>query len=196
MKRIWLELICNQLLRTAPLTQARLSKLEGKTLELSLSQPRLLLRLHVHRGRLVFLDQCQAVDCQIKAPLSSLLQLAMAADKTQSLSELDVHIMGDSQVLMALQNLLAAPDFEPEAMLTPYLGASISGVIGQLRHGLTAALMAQLQSLQQMTDHWLFEESQWLLTRSEFAEHSQGVDQVRRQSASLSQRLSRLEACA
>ncbi len=189
MTRLLLELAINQLLSTAPLTQARLKKLEGKTLAVELEQPHWHLVFAIRQGKVLLLDQAQHLDAQIGFSMPSLLSLLRHQDKVQALKDLPLQIQGDTKVLMALAELMQQPDFEPEVILAPLIGQQATAILSLVRTHLLQWLTQLVSQQQASLEHWLVHESQQLVNQQEFREHQRRISELRRNLQRLNQQL-------
>ena len=101
------ELGLNRVLQMDSTALPRLARLSGKVIAVDGQSPLLQLFILPSGSGLQLAANWQApADCQLRASASSLLQLAVAKDKTAILHRPEVSLSGDSAVLMELAAIL------------------------------------------------------------------------------------------
>ena len=171
-----------------PVTARRISALAGKRILISSRQPDWQLWLMPAPGTINLTTTSDApADVELHAPASLLARLLVSSDRKAVLQDPDVELLGDSQVLIALQNALADLQLDGEAELARWLGP-VAG------HAISSALRRSHQwgrdsraSLRQTLAEYLTEESRQLVGQTEARARAEQLHDLRLQ-------LDRLEA--
>jgi ubiquinone biosynthesis protein UbiJ len=191
-----LESALNHTLALDPDTQQRLVALEGRTIQLHLRGPELVLAVTVERGRLTVgpppADTAShGAQLRVAATPGSLLAMALRRGD-DGMAPGKVEIAGDAELARRLEKLAStfAPDFE-EAFARTFgdvLGVPLARAIRKgLRHARDTAA-----HLTEDSADWLRDESRLALAPGEVEDFLDGVDAVRERSERLEARLARL----
>ncbi|MGI1669532.1 MAG: SCP2 sterol-binding domain-containing protein [Neptuniibacter sp.] len=117
------EEICNQLIKSDPVTLHNLSLLRGKVIAVECSAPALTLYLIPNADGI----QIQSVyndspDTTLKGSLADFIQLLTAKDKTTAMFGKTIQVTGDSTLATRFQEILADARIDWEAMLGDIIG--------------------------------------------------------------------------
>ncbi|MBJ9974927.1 SCP2 sterol-binding domain-containing protein [Pseudomonas sp. S75] len=125
----------NRVLRLDSTALPRLGALEGKVIAIDCRQPALqLFILPDDEGLMLAAHWEGEVHCTLRAPAASLVQLALARDKTAVLHSPQVQLHGDSAVLLDLVGVLQDLELDWEYELSRWLGPVPTALLaGHLR---------------------------------------------------------------
>lgn len=183
----------NRVLRLDSTALPRLAALEGKVIAIDCLQPALQLYiLPDEDGLLLAAHRESEADCTLRAPASSLIQLALAKDKTAVLHSPQVQLHGDSAVLLDLVAVLQDLELDWEYELSRWLGPVPTALLaGHLR--LRARWTRQgLARFSQNLSEYLAEESRTLVGRREAEAAFSELDRVKVDVERLEARIRRL----
>lgn len=183
----------NHTLALDPDTRQRLAALDGRSVQLHLRGPELMLAVTVERGQLkVGPPLAEAAQLRVAATPGSLLAMALRRGG-DGIAPGKVEIAGDAELARRLEKLASnfAPDFE-EAFARSFgdvLGVPLARAI---RSGLQHARDTAAHLTEDGAD-WLRDESRLALAPGEVDGFLDGVDAVRERSERLEARLARLQ---
>ncbi|MDR0209715.1 MAG: SCP2 sterol-binding domain-containing protein [Pseudomonas putida] len=183
----------NRVLRMDSTALPRLAALEGKVIEIDCRQPALQLYILPDEEGLMLAAHWEGeVDCSLRAPASSLAQLAFAKDKNAVLHSPQVELHGDSAVLLDLVGVLQDLELDWEYELSRWLGPVATALVaGHLR--LRARWTRQgLSRFSQNLSEYLAEESRTLVGRREAEAAFSELDALKVDIERLEARLRRL----
>lgn len=121
----------NRVLRMDSTALPRLAALEGKIIAIDCRQPALQLYILPGDEGLMLASHWETeADCTLRAPASSLLQLALSQDKPAVLHSPQVELEGDSAVLLDLVGVLQDLELDWEYELSRWLGPVATQMIG------------------------------------------------------------------
>ncbi|NQD94709.1 SCP2 domain-containing protein [Pseudomonas sp. CrR25] len=121
----------NRILKLDSTALPRLARLAGRVIAVDCQAPALQLFLLADGEGLRLAAQWEGtVDCRLRAPASSLLRLAVSADKTAVLHAPEVELDGDSAVLLELAAILQDLELDWEYELSRWLGPVASQLLG------------------------------------------------------------------
>lgn len=187
-----LESALNRALALDPDTQQRLAAMDGRTVQLHLRGPELVLAVTVVRGRLTVGPPMEtASHLRVAATPGSLLAMALRLGG-DGMAPGKVEIAGDAELARRLEKLAStfAPDFE-EAFARAFgdvLGVPLARAIRRaLQHARDTAV-----HLTEDTADWLRDESRLALAPGEVDDFLDGVDALRERSERLEARFARL----
>lgn len=183
----------NRVLRLDSTALPRLAALEGKVIAIDCLLPALQVYiLPDEDGLLLAAHWESAADCTLRAPASSLIQLALAKDKTAVLHSPQVQLHGDSAVLLDLVAVLQDLELDWEYELSRWLGPVPTALLaGHLR--LRARWTRQgLARFSQNLSEYLAEESRTLVGRREAEAAFSELDRVKVDVERLEARIRRL----
>ncbi len=171
-----------------PVTARRIDALAGKRILVSSRQPDWQLWLMPAPGTINLTTTSDApVDVELHAPASLLARLLVSSDRKAVLQDPDVELLGDSQVLIALQNALADLQLDGEAELARWLGPVAGHAIGSALRRSHQWGRDSRASLRQTLAEYLTEESRQLVGQAEARARAEQLHDLRLQ-------LDRLEA--
>lgn len=169
-------------------TARRISALAGKRILVSSRQPDWQLWLIPAHGTINLTTTSDApADVELHAPASLLARLLVSSDRKAVLQDPDVELLGDSQVLIALQNALADLQLDGEAELARWLGPVAGHAIGSALRRSHQWGRDSRASLRQTLAEYLTEESRQLVGQAEARARAEQLHDLRLQ-------LDRLEA--
>ena len=171
-----------------PVTARRIDALAGKRILVSSRQPDWQLWLMPAPGTIKLTTNSDApADVELHAPASLLARLLVSSDRKAVLQDPDIELLGDSQVLIALQNALADLQLDGEAELARWLGPVAGHAIGSALRRSHQWGRDSRASLRQTLAEYLTEESRQLVGQSEARARAEQLHDLRLQ-------LDRLEA--
>jgi len=120
----------NKALGYDPATQAKLIKLEGKTLGIHMSQPNV--SIYVRFGDSLHLQAHfeGETDTDLSGPASAFINLARHDDKQAALMKSDIQIRGSSQLAMGLADVFSDLQIDWEAAIAEWTGPVAAHVLG------------------------------------------------------------------
>ena len=169
-------------------TARRISALAGKRILISSRQPDWQLWLTPASDTINLSTSSDApADVELHAPASLLTRLLVSSDRKAVLQEPEVELLGDSQVLIALQNALTDLQLDGEAELARWLGPVAGHAIGSALRRSHQWGRDSRASLRQTLAEYLTEESRQLVGQAEARARAEQLHDLRLQ-------LDRLEA--
>ncbi|MFP5426100.1 MAG: SCP2 domain-containing protein [Gammaproteobacteria bacterium] len=183
----------NRILRMDSTALPRLAALEGKVIAIDCVQPALQLYILPDEDGLMLAAHWEGeADCTLRAPAGSLVQLALAKDKSAVLHSPQVQLHGDSAVLLDLVAVLQDLELDWEYELSRWLGPVPTAMLaGHLR--LRARWTRQgLARFSQNLSEYLAEESRTLVGRREAEAAFSELDTVKIDIERLEARIRRL----
>lgn len=187
----------NRVLRLDATALPRLQKLAGKVIAVHAQSPAFDLYLLPGADGLQLAAQWQAeADCTLEAPASSLLRLALSADKTAVLHAPELSLSGDSAALLELAGILQDLELDWEYELSRWLGPLASTLLaGHLRSRAGLASGAASSLRQDLADY-LSEESRSLVGQREAETRFTELDHLKLALDRLEARIERLTSRA
>lgn len=171
-----------------PVTARRIDALAGKRILVSSRQPDWQLWLMPAPGTIKLTTNSDApADVELHAPAGLLARLLVSSDRKAVLQDPEVELLGDSQVLIALQNALADLQLDGEAELARWLGPVAGHAIGSALRRSHQWGRDSRASLRQTLAEYLTEESRQLVGQAEAGARAEQLHDLRLQ-------LDRLEA--
>jgi ubiquinone biosynthesis protein UbiJ len=169
-------------------TARRLGALQGKSVLISARDPDWQLWLLPAEGEIALRNASeQPADCELHAPSALLARLLISSDRKALLQEPEVELVGDSQVLVTLQNIMADLRLDGEAELARWLGPVAGHAIGSALRRSHQWGRESRASLRQTLAEYLTEESRQLVGQAEARARAEQLHALRLQ-------LDRLEA--
>jgi len=183
----------NRVLRMDSTALPRLAALEGKIIAIDCRQPALQLYILPGDEGLMLASHWETeADCTLRAPASSLLQLALSQDKPAVLHSPQVELEGDSAVLLDLVGVLQDLELDWEHELARWLGpvptALLAGHVRQRARWTQDGLARFGQNLAE----YLAEESRTLVGQREAEAAFRELDHLKVDLERLEARLARL----
>lgn len=187
------EATVNRVLRLDGVALRRLGRLAGKVLEVDCQAPALKLFILPNADGLHLAAHHEApADCTLVAPAGSLLQLALAKDKTRVLHSPDVTMGGDSAMLLELADILQSLELDWEYEVSRWLGPVPTQLLGARLRGGVAWAGDSLESLRLSLADYLAEESRTLVGQHEAEARFAELDQLKISLDRLDARITRL----
>ncbi|MHB9796672.1 ubiquinone biosynthesis accessory factor UbiJ [Pseudomonas sp. MT3] len=187
------EATLNRVLRLDGVALQRLGRLAGEVLEVDCQAPALRLFILPDADGLHLAAHFEAeVDCTLRAPAGSLLQLALARDKTRVLHSPEVEMGGDSAMLLELADILQSLELDWEYEVSRWLGPVPAHLLGARLRGGMAWAGGSLESLRLSLADYLAEESRSLVGQHEAEARFEELDQLKIALDRLDARITRL----
>ncbi|WP_256576649.1 ubiquinone biosynthesis accessory factor UbiJ [Pseudomonas nitroreducens] len=187
------EATVNRVLRLDGVALKRLGRLAGKVLEVDCQAPALTLFILPDADGLHLAAHHEAqADCTLVAPAGSLLQLALAKDKTRVLHSPEVAMGGDSAMLLELADILQSLELDWEYEVSRWLGPVPAHLLGARLRGGMAWAGDSLESLRLSLADYLAEESRSLVGQHEAEARFAELDQLKMSLDRLDARITRL----
>lgn len=183
----------NRVLRMDSTALPRLAALEGKVIAIDCRQPSLSVFILPDEDGLMLAAHWEGeVDCTLRAPAGSLLQLAFASDKNAVLHSPQVELHGDSAVLLDLFGVLQDLELDWEYELARWLGPVPTALLaGHLR--LRARWTREgLARFSQNLSEYLAEEARTLVGLREAEAAFRELDSLKLDTERLEARIQRL----
>lgn len=169
-------------------TARRLAALQGKCLLISARDPDWQVWLLPAEGEIALRASSeQPADCELHATSALLARLLVSSDRKALLQEPEVELVGDSQLLVTLQNIMADLQLDGEAELARWLGPVAGHAIGSVLRRSHQWGRESRASLRQTLAEYLTEESRQLVGQAEARARAEQLHELRLQ-------LDRLEA--
>jgi len=183
----------NRVLRLDSTALARLAHLHGKVIAVQCRQPALQLFILPSADGLLLATQWSApADCTLRAPATSLLQLALSKNKTAVLHSPEVDLDGDSGALLDLVGVLQDLELDWEYELSRWLGPVASHLIGSHLRSRTEWTRQGLAGLSHNLGEYLSEEARTLVGQQEAQARFAELDDVKLATERLEARIERL----
>ena len=183
----------NRVLRMDSTALPRLAALEGKIIAIDCRQPALQLYILPGDEGLMLASHWETeADCTLRAPASSLLQLALSQDKPAVLHSPQVELEGDSAVLLDLVGVLQDLELDWEYELSRWLGPVATQLIGGHLRSRARWYQQGFASLNQNLAEYLAEESRTLVGQREAEARFSELDRIKVDLERLEARFERL----
>ncbi|KTC19869.1 sterol-binding protein [Pseudomonas putida] len=183
----------NRVLRMDSTALPRLAALEGKIIAIDCRQPALQLYILPGDDGLMLASHWETeADCTLRAPASSLLQLALSQDKPAVLHSPQVELEGDSAVLLDLVGVLQDLELDWEYELSRWLGPVATQLIGGHLRSRARWTRQGLASLNQNLGEYLAEEARTLVGQREAEARFAELDALKIDVERLEARIARL----
>lgn len=151
-----------------PLTASRLAALQNKTVLVQGRNPDWQLYLQPGpNGISLTTDSILEPDCTLSAPSSMLAKLLISDQRQRLLQDPELHLSGDSQVLVSLQNTMADLHLDGEAELSRWVGPVPAHAVAQVARKSWAWGDGARQTLGRSLAEYLTEESGQLVGNAE-----------------------------
>lgn len=191
-----LERSLNALLRRDPATPSRLRELNGKTVRIMLTSPRLALRVAFHDGGVSLSrvrDWNDSDDLEIGLSPEAMERLVAGESLERLLFGNRLTVKGQTELLTSLQTLLLDLDLDWEGALAKGLGSGTAhGVASGLRHLAGQARFVGGEWRQDLREY-LFEERRWLAGRDQLEVARDQLTELQQSVDRLGARVARLE---
>ncbi|NWA00350.1 ubiquinone biosynthesis accessory factor UbiJ [Pseudomonas gingeri] len=181
----------NRVLRLDSTALGRLGHLSGKVIEVDSPALKLFI-LPSADGLMLAAHWAAGADCILRAPTTSLLNLALSKDKTAVLHGPEVHLEGDSAVLLDLAGVLQDLELDWEYELSRWLGPVATQLISGHLRSRAGWYRQGFASLNQNLAEYLSEESRALVGKHEAEARFAELDQIKLDLERLEARFERL----
>ncbi|MFC3945279.1 SCP2 domain-containing protein [Pseudomonas gingeri NCPPB 3146 = LMG 5327] len=181
----------NRVLRLDSTALGRLAHLSGKVIEVDSPALKLFI-LPGDDGLMLAAHWAAGADCILRAPTTSLLNLALSKDKTAILHGPDVHLEGDSAVLLDLAAVLQDLELDWEYELSRWLGPVATQLISGHLRSRAGWYRQGFASLNQNLAEYLSEESRALVGKHEAEARFAELDRIKLDLERLEARFERL----
>lgn len=183
----------NRVLRLDSTALPRLAALDGKVITVDCRNPALqLFILPSDEGLMLASHWANEADCTLRAPASSLLQLALSQDKTAVLHSPQVDLEGDSGVLLDLVGVLQDLELDWEYELSRWLGPVATQLIAGHLRSRAGWTRQGLASFNQNLSEYLSEEARTLVGQHEAEARFSELDELKIDIERLEARIERL----
>ncbi|WP_166358129.1 ubiquinone biosynthesis accessory factor UbiJ [Pseudomonas akapageensis] len=183
----------NRVLRLDSTALPRLAALDGKVIAVDCRNPALqLFILPSDDGLMLASHWLNEADCTLRAPASSLLQLALSQDKTAVLHSPQVELEGDSGVLLDLVKVLQDLELDWEYELSRWLGPVATQLIAGHLRSRASWTRQGVASFNQNLSEYLAEEARTLVGKREAEARFSELDELKIDIERLEARIERL----
>ncbi|MEE1924220.1 SCP2 sterol-binding domain-containing protein [Pseudomonas sp. 148P] len=183
----------NRVLRLDSTALPRLAPLDGKVIAIDCRQPALqLFVLPSDEGLLLASQWATDADCTLRAPASSLVQLALSQDKTAVLHSPQVELDGDSTVLLDLVGVLQDLELDWEYEVSRWFGPVATQLLSGHLRSRARWTRQSLASLSRTASEYLAEESRTLVGLREAEARFGELDSLKLDIERLEARIERL----
>lgn len=192
------ELGFNQLLKLDPDSQARLAKLSGKSLQVSVKELPFPLLFNfseqVEVGAVIESNEHnQAPDCLIELDLNTLPKLQDSSQLTQLIQQKKLSLIGDIYIAQTFGDLIKELDIDWEEQLSKYTGDVFAHQTFSSAKSLFAQAKQELDKAANNLGHRMTQADSIAVTPIEVALFSDQVSDLRSDAERLQARLQRLE---
>lgn len=188
-----LEIALNRYLAEDPEVLARLADYDDQVLALQLRELGFTTYLRAHAQGFQVLGDWPGPRATVITSLPVLGRMLVSEDKGRSLVlEGDIRIEGDNEFAQALMEILRDIDFDPEEVLSRYIGDVPAHRVGQLMRGLFSRGRDQAESLGRETVRFLRDDQRDLVAREETRDWLDAVDRLRTDVERVEARMNRL----
>lgn len=195
------ELIIQRLIAHDPHTAERLSRFDGKAVEVLARQRSgaTLPLLIIVRGSTVKLNMASAdalhrqVDAKIEGSLGILLELLLTPADRRALSNPELRISGDAELIQALYHFTSSLDLKWEDYLAPLLGDLVTREATRAGDAAREWRSDAAAKLTETLDEYLVEEARILPSAGEIEDFNDSVAALRLRLDRLDARLQELE---
>ncbi|WP_419737080.1 ubiquinone biosynthesis accessory factor UbiJ [Pseudomonas sp. COR18] len=181
----------NRVLRLDSTALGRLGHLTGKVIEVDSPALKLFI-LPSDEGLLLAAHWAAEADCILRASTTSLLNLALSKDKSAVLHGPDVHLEGDSAVLLDLAGVLQDLELDWEYELSRWLGPVATQLVSGHLRSRAGWYRQGFASLNQNLAEYLSEESRALVGKHEAEARFAELDRLKLDLERLEARFERL----
>ncbi|KPA92404.1 hypothetical protein PF66_01083 [Pseudomonas asplenii] len=181
----------NRVLRLDSTALGRLGHLTGKVIEVDSPALKLFI-LPSDEGLLLAAHWAAEADCILRASTTSLLHLALSKDKSAVLHGPDVHLEGDSAVLLDLAGVLQDLELDWEYELSRWLGPVATQLVSGHLRSRAGWYRQGFASLNQNLAEYLSEESRALVGKHEAEARFAELDRLKLDLERLEARFERL----
>ncbi|WP_341502398.1 SCP2 sterol-binding domain-containing protein [Gallaecimonas sp. GXIMD4217] len=184
----------NALLRFDTASDRRLARLDGRAINLELTDLHLALGLVVRADGLMVMGPQEGADASLRLPLSALDRLKDPAQLPAAIRDGALELDGDPMLLKGFSELFSKLDVDWEGELARYLGDVPAHLLFKAGRTLSVRLKAAASGFGQWSSEQLTEEARLTPHRLEQRAFFDQVDDLRSDSERLLRRLEALEA--
>lgn len=189
-----MEGLINQAIKQDPITQGRLSKLEGKVIAFCLKQPKITIYGLFQEDSIRLMNQYECVpELTITGASFDFLQLALADDHNSALFSSRIRMDGDEHLAQKLMTIAMGLSIDWEYLLSKLTGDIIAHQIGQGVRSSGKWLKATHQSMTANLEEYIHHELRTLPHASEVDYYCEQVTEVRLAADRLAAKLQALE---
>jgi ubiquinone biosynthesis protein UbiJ len=149
----------NRALPYAPQTQATLAKLEGQSVQATVTEPHFNVTIILGKTLQLRAVYEEKVDASIEGTLREYLAAAAADDPAIALINGNLRIRGDSRLMQSLQSLVSELDIDWEAPIAAVVGDVAGHQIGKTLRGLFAWGKQSRSSVERQLSEFILEEA-------------------------------------
>ncbi|MFC3152374.1 SCP2 domain-containing protein [Litoribrevibacter euphylliae] len=190
-----IEGLINQALKQDPVTQAKLSKLEGKVIALTLKQPKVTIYGLFQHDSIRLMNNYECVpELAITGATFDFLQLALADDHNSALFSSRIRMDGDEHLAQKLMTIALGLSIDWEYLLSKITGDVIAHQIGQGVRASTRWIKDTHQSMTANLEEYIHHELRTLPHASEVDYYCEQVTSLRLASDRLMARVKALES--
>jgi len=187
-----MEKAVNQYLRLDPETITRIAELEGKVIQVELTDWSQAFYILPLANGLQFLSEYHTdADTVIKGKLSALTRSGLASGSTKSVKQNNIEISGDLDTGEKMREIMQSIDIDWEEHLAKLIGDSGANTFMSIARDLRSGFAESMGILRQKASEYLHQEAQILPTSNEVEQFCQDVattrDAVARAEARLKQ---------
>ena len=170
----------NRYLRADENSQARLAKLKGKNIVITLKPSKTPFYLHFHADG-VSLQTTQTIEPTTSIVGTPLRLLAMSLNPRERKSFFagDVELSGDAEFAQSVIELFDRVEWDAEEQASRWLGDIGAHKLGNALFELNSHWQAARANLHAQVSEYLQEEATWLPERTQFSAFLNGVDEVK-----------------
>lgn len=190
-----IESAINNYLALDPDSQAKITALDDKTLEITINELELSFFLRAAGDRIEVLPVYeQAAQSIMRAPLLSLVKMGLSKDSGESALGGDIEMSGDMEAGRRFHELLKNVDIDWEEILAQYSGDIVAHQIGNAFRSLSRWGRATADTLSRDLTEYLQQESRQLPSAHEINQFLESVDQLQMAVDRMEARIRQLQA--
>jgi len=196
---VLLQAAINRALALDPDGELRLKGLAGKSLRIECTDPVFDILIEIEADRVLLLEPCDKpqshkVNSHIQGKLSAFIEIASSHDKAAAIINADVRLIGDSQLLIDLQEALRFADFDWEFQLAKYIGDVPAHLLGNFTRTSAEHLSRLSPVFLRHLQEYLQEETKLSPKAEELQSWQQSLTQTRQQLDRIEAKLAQAKA--
>jgi ubiquinone biosynthesis protein UbiJ len=185
----------NNYLALDPDSEAKITALDGKTLEVAIHELELSFFLRAAGGRIEVLSEYeQAAQSTMRAPLLALVKLGLSRDSGESALGGGIEMSGDMEAGRRFHELLKNVDIDWEEILATYTGDIVAHQIANAMRGLSRWGRTTADTIALDLTEYLQQESRQLPSAPEINQFLESVDQLQMAVDRMQARIHQLQA--
>lgn len=190
-----IEGLINQAIKQDPVTQAKLSKLEGRVIAFTLKQPKITIYGLIQDDSIRLMNNYECVpDLSITGATFDFLQLALADDHNSALFSSRIRMDGNEHLAQKLMTIVMGLSIDWEYLLSKLTGDVIAHQIGQGVRASTRWVKGTHQSMTANLEEYIHHELRTLPHASEVDYYCEQVTSLRLATDRLMARIRSLES--